>query len=79
MTWQRCTQWTWDRILWKTYCGRKKDRAKIGKVCWKTSPPEKIIGGREDGPMTKNRLKNDTFLLSIHEPRSMKDVLENED
>lgn len=29
--------------------------------------------------MTKNKLRNESCLLSMHEPRSMKDALENED
>ena len=28
--------------------------------------------------MTRNRLRSDTCLLSIHDPKSLKDALENE-
>ena len=42
-------------------------------------PAKKIIGDKEDRPMTRNRLRNDTYFLSMHEPKSVKDALENEE
>ena len=36
---------------------------------------EQIIGDKDARPMTRNKLRNDTSLLSMHEPKTMKDAL----
>ena len=49
------------------------------KVCQKHHHVEKIIRDKEARPMTRKELRSDTFFLSMYEPKSVKDELENED
>ena len=38
-----------------------------------------IIGDKDARPMTRNTLRNDTCFLSMKEPKSVKDALEDDD
>ena len=42
-------------------------------------PIEKIIGDKEARPMTRNRLRNESCLLSKIEPKIVRDALQDDD
>ena len=56
----------------------RREEPRLSKYVKRHHPTEKIIGGREDGQMVRNRLKNDTCLLRIHEFTFVRDAFENE-
>ena len=48
---------------------------RLSKYMRRHHPAEKIIGDKEAKPMTRNRLRSETCLLSKIEPRIVNDVL----
>ena len=42
-------------------------------------PATQIIGDKDARPMKRNKLRNDTCFPSMHEPKTMKDALEDVD
>ena len=52
---------------------------RISKYVRRNHPIKKIIGSKDARPMTRNRLKNESCLLSQIEPKIVKDTLENDD
>ena len=40
---------------------------------------EQIIADKEAKPMTRNRLKNESYLLSKIEPKTMRDTIQDDD
>ena len=57
--------------------GSKGKEPVLAKYVRKYHTSNQIIGDKYDGTMTRRNLKG-TFLLAKFEPRSVKDVLENE-
>ena len=51
---------------------------RLSKYVRRYHPSKKIIGGTTDGPMTRNRLKHETCLVSLLEPKTMNDALDEE-
>ena len=57
----------------------RRTEPRLSKYVKRHHPSKQIIGEKEDGPMVRNRLRNETCLLIIHKPKIVKDALENED
>ena len=51
----------------------------MSKYVKRHHPTTQIIGDKYARPMKRNRLRNDTCLLSMKETKSMKDTLEDID
>lgn len=51
----------------------------MSKYVKRHHPTKQIIGDKDVRSMIRNRLRSDTCFLSMHEPKKMKDALENED
>lgn len=59
----------------------EKTRAKprLSRYVKRHHPATQIIGDKGARPMTRNRLRNDTCLLSMKEPKLVRDSLEDVD
>ena len=51
----------------------------MSKYVKRHHPATQIIGDKDARPMTRNKLRNDTCLLSMKEPKSVRDALEDVD
>ena len=51
----------------------------MSKYVKRHHPVVQIIGDKDVGQMTRNKLRIDTCLLSMQEPKTVKDVLEDVD
>lgn len=56
----------------------RKLETRLSKYVRRYHLAKKIIGEKDVGPMKRNRLRSETFLVSIHEPKTIKDALDND-
>ena len=54
-----------------------KAKPRLSKYVKRHHPTTKIIGDKDARPMTRNKLRNDTCLLSMKEPKLVRDALED--
>ena len=68
-------------IVSKVERKNEETRAKprLSKYVKRHHPTTPIIGDKDVRPMTRNILRNDTCLLSMKEPKSIRDALEDVD
>ena len=52
---------------------------RLAKYVKRHHPAEQIIGDKDARPMKRNRLRSDTYLLSMKESKIVKDELEDDD
>ena len=51
----------------------------LSKYVRRHHPIDQIIGDKDARPMTRNRLRSESCLLSMREPKIVKDALEDDD
>ena len=52
---------------------------RLSKYVKRHHPADQIIGDKDARPMTRNRLRSESCLLSMKEPKIVKDALEDDD
>ena len=56
-----------------------RTKPRLSKYVRRHRPAKKIIGDKEARPMTRNKLRNESCLLSKIEPKIVKDALKDDD
>ena len=56
-----------------------RTKRRLAKYVRKHHPTEQIIGDKDVGPMTRNRLRSETFFLSKVEPKIVSEALQDDD
>ena len=56
----------------------RRTKPRLSKYVKRHHLAKKVIRMRDARPMTRNRMRSDTCLLSMHEPKIVKDVIDNE-
>ena len=57
----------------------RRTKPRLAKYVRRHHPTNKIIGDKHPRPMTRNRLRNESCLLSKVEPKIVKDALQDDD
>ena len=56
-----------------------RTKPRLSKYVRRHHPTKQVIGDKEARPMTRNRLRNESYLLKKIEPKTVRDALQDDD